>query len=68
MIADKIKWYKATRSSWCKENLGYKYITPKIQNKMPQIKKNVEIKPRLGQGRAGIKCKKTQYNKYRSTD
>ena len=32
----------------------------KKQKIAPQIKKNVEIKPRLGQGRAGIKCKKPQ--------
>ena len=36
---------------------------PKKQKITPQVKKNVEIKPRLGQGRAGVKCKKTQVQK-----
>ena len=27
MQSDKIKWYKATRGSQFKENLGYEYIT-----------------------------------------
>ena len=31
---------------------------PEKQKIAPQIKKGSEIKPRLGQGRVGIKCKK----------
>ena len=33
---------------------------PEKQKTAPQVKKGSEIKPRLGQGRAGIKCKKPQ--------
>ena len=36
---------------------------PEKQKIAPQIKKNVEIKPRLGQGRTGIKCKKPKLQK-----
>ena len=36
---------------------------PEKQKIAPQIKKNVEIKPRIGQGRAGIKCKKPHITK-----
>ena len=32
---------------------------PEKQEIAPQLKKGTDIKPRLGQGRAGIKCKKT---------
>ena len=30
---------------------------PERQKTAPQVKNNLKIKPRLGQGRAGIKCK-----------
>ena len=33
---------------------------PEKQKTAPQVKKGSEIKPRLGQGREGIKCKKAQ--------
>ena len=36
---------------------------PEKQKITPQIKKNIEIKPRLGQGRTGIKCNKPQVTK-----
>ena len=42
------------RGPQCKENLGYKYNTYK-QKITPQTKKNVEIKPRLGEGGGGVK-------------
>ena len=45
-----------------KKNLDTNTL-PEKQKIAPQIKKNVEIKPRLGQGRAGIKCKKPQVTK-----
>ena len=35
-------------------------LLPEKQKIIPQVKKNVENKPRLGQGRAGIKHKKLQ--------
>ena len=31
---------------------------PEIQRTAPQVKSNPKMKPRLGQGRVGIKCKK----------
>ena len=40
-----------------------KSTLPKKQKIAPQIKKNVQIKPRFGQGRAGIKYKKPQVTK-----
>ena len=33
---------------------------PEKQRIAPQIKENVGTKPRLGQGRAGVKCRKPQ--------
>ena len=36
---------------------------PEKQKIAPQVKKGSEIKPRLGQGKAGIKCKKPQVTK-----
>ena len=56
-IADKNKQYKATRGPQCKENLEYKNIAEKNQKITPQIKKNVEIKPILGEGRAGVNAR-----------
>ena len=38
-------------------------IVHEKQKKTPQIKKNIDIKPGLGQERAGIKCKKPQVTK-----
>ena len=45
-----------------KENLKYKFTIRKAENN-PSIKKGSESKPRLGQGRVGIKCKKPQTTK-----
>ena len=36
---------------------------PKKQKVIPQIRRNIENKPRLGKGRAGIKCKNPQLSK-----
>ena len=35
-------------------------LLPEKQKMIPQIKKSVKNKPRLGQGRAGIRCRKPQ--------
>ena len=59
LITDKIKWDNTTRGTWHKENHRYKYIARKTEN-IPWVKTGSEIKPRLGQGRVGIKCKKPQ--------
>ena len=40
-------------------NTRYKFIAQK-QKVIPQIKKVIETKPRLGQGRAGIRHRKPQ--------
>ena len=54
-----IDWNNITRSKWSKENAGNECITRKLK---PQIQREQvdKIRPRLGQGRAGIRCKKPQ--------
>ena len=46
---------KITRSPWCKENMLDTNLLPKKQKVIMQIKKTIDNKPRLGQGRAGIR-------------
>ena len=58
MIADYIKWDNITRSTWCKEDLVMN-ILPEKQKIAPLSKKIFKNKPRVGQGRAGIRCKET---------
>ena len=57
MITNKVKWSNITRGTWCKENSRYEYITRKTKV-VPQNIRVIENKLRLGQGRAGIRCKK----------
>ena len=38
-------------------------LLPEKQKTAPQVKKGSEIKPRIGQGRVGIKCKKPTLQK-----
>ena len=59
MFADKIKWNKVSRSPCCEEHLRYKFITLKTKMIL-QIKETIENRPRLGQGRARMKCRKPQ--------
>ena len=54
MFANKIKWSNITRGPWCKEYTIYEFSAQK-QKVIPQIKNVIENKPRLGQGRAGIR-------------
>ena len=42
-------------------------LLPKKQKVISQIKKNVKNKPRLGQGRAGIRCRKLQLTEIMNT-
>ena len=53
MFTDKSHINKFSRSTWCKEDIGYKYAIsetkPQIQEK--QVDKN---RPKLGRGRAGM--------------
>ena len=58
MVADEIKQGNITRGTWCEESVRYKCITRKAEDTI--TKKIVENKPRLGQGRAGIRQKKLQ--------
>ena len=63
-IVDKIQWKETTRGSWSKEKFKPTFTTEK-QKIAPPLIKGTEIKPRLGQGRAGIKCKITpSYSTY----
>ena len=38
MMTDKIKWNKANKGPWCKESLGFNYISWETENN-PEIKK-----------------------------
>ena len=59
MITDESKWNSITRGTRCKENDRYKCNTRKAKTQIhnKHVGKN---RPRLGQGRAGIRHKKPQ--------
>ena len=58
MITNKSNRNNITRSTQCKENIRPKVIT----RKKPQIQAEqvVKMRPKLGRGRAGIRCKTLQ--------
>ena len=57
MITNKSNSNNVIRSAWCKENIRHKGITRK-QKPQIQAEQVVKIRPKLGRGRAGIRCKK----------
>ena len=54
-------------SSWCRKRLGLKHTARKkqmIRPIIPKVREDLQIKSRLGQGRAGLRHKiKTQISK-----
>ena len=64
-ITDKIELNKITRSTQGKENFRHEYTAQRqktIQHTANNVNNNNNM-PRLGQSRAGIKCKKPQPTK-----
>ena len=58
-FANKIMQSNTTRGPWCKKVLDMNLL-PGKQKVVLQIKKVIDNKPRLGQGRAGIRHRKPQ--------